>query len=153
MSILLSRGCEYGLQAMIYLASRNSSKPILKQEIASALDIPAHFLGKILQNLARAGILISHKGKTGGFLLGKKADEIFPYDVIEAIDGKDFFKGCVLGFTECNPERPCPIHFEWEKVHGQVILMLKSKNILELSESLHKKMEFIQKIQSLVKKS
>ena len=86
MSIGMSRGCEYALQALIYLAAQPVDKPVLQRDISGDLNIPSHFLGKILQQLVRHGFLVSHKGKGGGFLLARTADDITLSEVIKSVD-------------------------------------------------------------------
>ncbi len=144
--MLLSRGCEYGLQAILYLASLNSTKPVLQRDIAQALKIPNHFLGKILQILVRSGILISYKGKTGGFALAKNPNEIFPMQIVQSIDGENFLQNCILGFSGCTQKEPCPFHEQWKAIKGKILLLFKEKSIGELSQNLHGKLDTIESV-------
>ena len=73
MSVFLSKSCEYGLQAILYLSHKSSAEPLTLHDIADNLDVPRHFLSKILQSLARDGIVVSHRGIKGGFRLAKPA--------------------------------------------------------------------------------
>lgn len=143
MSIILSKGCEYALQAVIFLATQSSNTPITQREISEALNIPRHFLGKILQLLARHQIVISYKGKTGGFVLGRPAKDIFPFHVIKAIDGANFLDQCVLGFPRCDDDCPCPVHDEWKRAKEIINQMLRNKNIEQLSKKIDIKLKFI----------
>lgn len=143
MSIIFTRGCEYGLQAMLYLASKPRNTPIFQRDISDALSIPPHFLGKVLQMLARSGLVVSQKGKSGGFLLAKPAKEITPYEVIQAIDGPISLDGCVLGFPGCSDDVPCPVHPQWKKIKGGLIRMLENKNLAQLSKEMSSKLDFV----------
>jgi Rrf2 family protein len=145
MSVMLSRGCEYALQAVIYLAAQPQDSPVLQRDISKALNIPPHFLGKVLQLLSRHQIVISQKGKSGGFLLGKSPDDITPNDIIEAIDGSTFLDDCVLGFPECGDENPCPVHPQWKKAKGIISQMLKNKNVEQLGKEIDVKLDFIKR--------
>ena len=69
---MLSRACEYAIQASLYLAKKPEREYTLTREISKGLSIPHHFLGKIMQTLVKKGILISHKGPKGGLALSKK---------------------------------------------------------------------------------
>lgn len=135
MPILLSKACEYALQSMLFLASQPPHKPIFQRDISTFLGIPPHFLGKVLQALVRNKLVISQRGKAGGFVLGKSPKEITPHDIIEAIEGETFLDGCFLGFPGCSDAHPCPVHVEWQKIRQHVTEMLLEKNLQTLSES------------------
>jgi Rrf2 family protein len=143
MSIILSRGCEYALQAMIYLASQPQDSPILQRDIALALNIPPYFLGKILQLLSHSGLVNSYKGKRGGFILAKPLEEISLYDVVVALDGASFLHGCILGFPGCDDKTPCPVHTQWKTLRQNIIDMLQKESISSLEHDIQPKLEFI----------
>jgi len=151
MPALLSRACEYALQSMLFLASQPPHKPILQRDISKSLGIPPHFLGKVLQALVRNKLVISQRGKSGGFVLGKSPDEITPYQIIEAIEGQTFLDGCFLGFPGCSDTQPCPVHVEWQKIKTHVSEMLQEKNLQVLSRELYIRLEEINFDQSIPK--
>lgn len=146
MPIIFTKGCEYALQAMIYLASQPQNTPIFQRDISTALNIPRHFLGKILQSLSRNGLVISQKGKTGGFVLGKSPTGISPFDIIQAIDGPIFLEECVLGFPGCNDDSPCPVHVQWKQIKEGIIQMLKNKDIEQLSQEIDVKLALVKEL-------
>ena len=67
--MIYSRSAEYAIRAFVHLAQVPEGKYAMVKNIAEQEDIPAHFLAKILQQLARKGLLRSSKGPTGGFAL------------------------------------------------------------------------------------
>ena len=144
--MLLSRSCEYALQAVIYLAAKTKDTPIFQQDISRALNIPPHFLGKILQVLTHHQIVTSRKGKKGGFLLAKPSEAIYLYDIIKVIDGPNFLDRCVLGFPGCSDTSPCPVHIEWIKAKKIIIDMLSNRTIEELSRVIDIKLNFIKSL-------
>jgi len=77
------------------------------KQIAEQCDIPAHFLAKILQQMARKGFLRSSKGPTGGFCLRMPAAEISMLQLVDTIDGLTDYERCPGGMTECNDSAPC----------------------------------------------
>jgi len=111
-----------------------AGKLTLIKEIADSLDIPVHFLAKILQNLSKSGILVSHKGPNGGFALAKPASEISLMQVVTAIDGWDFVTKCVVGFPECSDDNPCPLHHYWGKIRTEIQKMLMNESIAEIAK-------------------
>ncbi|MBR9978266.1 MAG: Rrf2 family transcriptional regulator [Bacteroidetes bacterium] len=138
MSIIFSRACEYGIQATLYIATQPDRRVGIK-EIASELSIPVHFLAKILQSLSEKGVLSSFKGVHGGFTLQRAPGSIHLIDVVEAIDGLDFFDSCVLGFPGCGTGKPCPVHDRWGKVRTTIREMLSTDSLLDLLPSSKEK--------------
>ncbi len=84
--MLLTRASEYALLSLDVI--RNSDVPMGAEQLATNLCIPKSFLAKILQSLAKQGILESRKGAYGGFILAKEIDTISVHDVILAAEGK-----------------------------------------------------------------
>jgi Rrf2 family iron-sulfur cluster assembly transcriptional regulator len=84
--MLLTRASEYALLSLD--AIRRSDAPIGAEQLANELCIPKSFLAKILQSLAKKGILESRKGAHGGFILAKEVNEISVNDIIFAAEGK-----------------------------------------------------------------
>lgn len=146
MSILLSRSCEYAIQSILYIASMGNDTPVQQREISKTLNIPSPFLGKILQSLVHSKILVSQKGKSGGFLLVKPAKEIYLYEIMKIVEGDNFLEGCFLGFPGCNDDAPCPLHNHWKKAKENILELLKKSNLEELSKGLESKIREIAKL-------
>ncbi len=138
MSIIFSRQCEYALQATMYLALRPAGQMTSIKELTKKLNIPYHFLGKILQDLTYKGLLNSQKGPTGGFALAMPANDITLFHIIDAIDGNDFMNKCVMGFPECSGKNPCAVHDKWGGLRDGVYNMLVSKNIAQMAKEMKK---------------
>lgn len=134
---MFSTSCHYGLQAMLYLALHyKEGENIDLNTIADELNIPKHFLSKILQVLVKNKLLNSMKGPTGGFRLVKKPEQINLIDIIEAIDGLDIFNQCGIGFKNCDDEHPCPIHNEYKPVRNRIQFLFESKTLEDLAEDV-----------------
>jgi len=84
--MLLTRASEYALLALDII--RKSEKPKGAEQLSIELCIPKSFLAKILQGLAKEGILESKKGAHGGFILVKKSSEISIATIVIAAEGK-----------------------------------------------------------------
>jgi len=139
MTVIFSKKCEYGIQAVLYLAAREKGTLVSAEEISKVLKIPREFISKILQSLRESGLILSSKGKSGGFTLAKDPSRVKLLDVVAAIDGLDMFDNCVLGFPECTPTHPCPVHDTWGTLRTQAYDMLNSETIDKLKEqTLHK---------------
>jgi Rrf2 family transcriptional regulator, iron-sulfur cluster assembly transcription factor len=138
MSIIFSKGCEYAIQATLFIGTQEGRRVGIR-EIAFTLDIPVHFLAKILQTLSEKGVLASFKGTSGGFTLSRPAVNIHLIDIVEAIDGLDFFDHCVLGFPNCGSGHPCPVHEKWGAIRKVIHEMLSSDTVQDLLPASHEK--------------
>ncbi|MEW5815114.1 MAG: Rrf2 family transcriptional regulator [Spirochaetota bacterium] len=138
--MLLSRSCEYALQAVIFLSSQPTKSPLLQKHISDALKIPSSFLGKILQNLSHHNIVASKKGKSGGFFISASPENLTLYDVVVIMDGSTFLDKCILGFPGCHDKCPCPVHHKWIKIKTVILQMLKEKTVGELSKKINVKL-------------
>lgn len=129
MTVIFSKKCEYGLQAILYLSTMGKNAVLSADEIARKLNIPKEFISKILQSLTDSGIVLSKKGKSGGFALAKDPRRIRLIDIVAAIDGLAIFDSCVLGFPNCNPDNPCPLHEKWGQLRTKAYGMLTDETI------------------------
>jgi Rrf2 family protein len=138
MSIFFSRQCEYALQAVMYLALSSNGESTSIKELTEKLQIPYHFLAKILQDLTYKGLLESHKGPAGGFKLRKNGQEITALQIVEAIDGVDFKDKCLLGFPDCSSTLPCAAHEKWHVLREEIYGMLANKKITDMAREMKK---------------
>ena len=140
---MLSATCKYGIRAVIFIASRpdRKSNTGLKQ-IADELNIPQPYLAKILQILARKKILHSAKGPHGGFYILKPADELTLMDIIEAIDGGEFFDSCYVTGERCNFDKPdkglCVLHNDLRKEKERMSKFFSSKTIESIVRQINR---------------
>ncbi|MEN8194506.1 MAG: Rrf2 family transcriptional regulator [Bacteroidota bacterium] len=134
MTVIFSKKCEIGLQAVLYLATEGKNKLFNAQQIADKVKQPKEFVSKVLQTLTKSGIVGSKKGKNGGFFLAKKAKKIRLIEIVEVIDGLDVFDNCVLGFSGCSSEEPCPVHDKWGALRDQAYNMLSEETLEELKD-------------------
>ena len=131
------------MQAVLFLAAKETGSVVSAEKISQILKIPREFISKILQSLRDSGIISSTKGKFGGFCLAKPSSEIKLIDIVEAIDGLEMFNSCVIGFPECSPDTPCPVHDSWGALRTQAFEMLSNETLDKLKEKT------LNKIQSL----
>ncbi len=143
MSALFSKSCKYGFQAVLYLATQESVRPLRLKDIASALHLPYDFLSKIFQKLSRGGIVRSQKGQHGGFVLARSAETITLNDIVVAIDGVDSHNQCVLGFPGCSDLQSCSAHSYWKAILQIVAQMLNEKNVADLSRGIEAKIALL----------
>lgn len=142
--MLLTKSSEYGLRAVLYLASKHDQGIRYgTKTIAKDLILPEHFLGKILQKLVRKRIISSIKGRNGGFFIEEESLKIPVINVIEAIDGTSSFHACGLGLPQCNDEKPCPIHEDYGVFRDGFYKILSEKSIGDYKKDIDSGKSFI----------
>ncbi len=135
MTVIFSKKCELGLQAVLYLSTLAQGETASAVDISRKMNVPKEFVAKVLQSLTASGIVDSRKGKSGGFFLARPASDIRLIDIVKAIDGLGVFEKCVLGFPGCTIEKPCPLHYKWGRIRDEAFAMLSTETLKDLNES------------------
>jgi len=115
---MLSKTAEYALRGVVRLA-RESGANLTTEELAHDTGIPAGYLSKVLQALARKGLVISRKGLGGGFRLARKPEAISVLEVVNAVDPIQHVRTCPLGL-EHHGATLCPLHRRLDAITTQV---------------------------------
>jgi len=137
--MIYSRSSEYAIRAFMHLAQVPDGKFVMVKQIAEQENIPAHFLAKILQQLARKGLVRSSKGPTGGFSLRTPPSEIALVQIVEALDGLAEYQKCVSGLSECTDDAPCGMHDSWKALRSRIMEYLEQTTIADLVRALQEK--------------
>jgi Rrf2 family iron-sulfur cluster assembly transcriptional regulator len=116
----LTRAGEYAVRCMLYLSSLGLEKIGNRKEIAKAMDIPAEFLGKIAQQLARAGYIEIVQGPKGGFRLLVAPQEVTLLGVIEAVMGEIYLNDCLMRPDSCYRSPACAVNKVWQTAQQQL---------------------------------
>jgi Rrf2 family protein len=116
----LTRAGEYAVRCMLYLSCLGVDKIGNRMEIAQAMDIPAQFLGKIAQQLARAGYIEIVQGPKGGFRLVLPPEKITLLGVIEAVIGEIYLNDCLMRPESCHRSPTCTVYQVWKKARDQL---------------------------------
>lgn len=130
--MLYSTTCEYAIRALVSLAGETDGGPVLRSDVAESAMLPTAFLGKILNDLVRAEILTSTRGRGGGYRLARPASEIRLLDVKEAIDGLADLERCAVGLDPCSDETPCPLHHDFKHVRRTVREYLHNTTLADI---------------------
>jgi len=130
----LTKKADYGLMAMKHLAEHSHQGAMSAKDVAEHYGIPPEALAKILQRLAKAGLLQSQQGINGGYTLARRATEISAYEVIRAIDGPLFITSCITVRGECDQTQRCTIREPLRKVNQSIEDVLKRITISEMRE-------------------
>jgi Rrf2 family protein len=130
----LTKKADYGLMALKYLAEQPDAIARSAKDIAEAYHIPPPLLAKILQTLAKAGLLVSHAGTNGGYSLSRPAEEISAFEVIRAIDGPLFITSCITIHGACDLAGHCTIKEPLRKVNDSIKELLSAIRLSDLAE-------------------
>ena len=141
--MMYSNTCSYAIRAMSRLAAIRPDSYVRIQEVCEGSDLPAHFVSKIFRELVRAGLLTSAKGRGGGFALAKRPNQIRLYDIVDAVDGVEPYKSCVVGLAKCDDTQPCPQHEQFKPVRLEILNYLNSTTLDQMGEALSRKLELI----------
>lgn len=133
--MLYSKSAEYAIQAMIYLAEKESPDPIMISEIAKAYNIPQQFLAKIAQTLVKHRLIVAIRGRNGGIKLARPASEIYLDQIVYAVDGTPpEQEQCVIGLDYCSDSAPCPLHHKWKVIREEIREMLVAEDLSHLAK-------------------
>jgi len=130
----LTRAADYAVRVMIHLAGLPPASRVSRSELSVAAECPEQFLSKVLQNLTRAGLVISHRGNTGGFELEESHRFASLLQVIEAIEGPIRLNLCLTSDHACNRQGWCPAHPVWANAQEAMVKVLGATNISELAK-------------------
>jgi Rrf2 family protein len=130
----LTKKADYALMAMKHLAEHAGPAALSAKDVADAYGIPPEALAKILQRLAKAGLLHSQHGIKGGYTLARAPHTISAFEVIQAIDGPLFITSCVTVRGECGQSDRCNIREPLRKVNDSIEAVLRRIKVSHMRE-------------------
>lgn len=140
---MISQALDYALRSMVYLASHPGNGFSGVREIAEQIEVSRTYLGKILNQLAKAGYLRSTTGPGGGFALAREPENITLYEIMTTIDAhENLADRCLLGLAACSDENPCPIHTTWKMCRNSLLTEMRRTT---LADALKTSWPFFQK--------
>ena len=128
----LTRAGEYAVRCVLYLSKKGKGVLVSRKEVAEYAVIPTHFLAKIAQELAKAGMVEIRQGARGGFILLMDPGEITLLQVIETVIGEIFLNDCVIRPQSCEASSNCSVHRVWMTARDQLRSTLGSVTFAEL---------------------
>lgn len=124
--MLLSRGGDYAIRAMVDLASRPAEERTITQGIAGRQQIPPAFLSKVLASLTQAGLIRTHRGAAGGVGLARSPERISLLEVVEAVQGPIILNECTNPYRTCPLEDTCTVSQTWREAQKNLKELLGS---------------------------
>lgn len=132
----LTRAADYAVRVMIHMAGLPPGTRTSRTELAHAAGCPDQFLSKVLQDLTRAGLVVSHRGNTGGFELPAVRDTATVLEVVEAVEGPLRLNVCLTHEHACDRQQWCPAHGMWMRAQEALVGVLRNTSIAELAKQV-----------------
>lgn len=126
-----TKRADYGLMAIHYIAFHQEDGAVSSKRISETFNIPHELLAKILQRLAKKGLIESHNGPRGGYVLTKAPQDVTVGQVIRALEGPINIVSCLEDldcpqFPRCNLRRPV------QKIQASITYLLDTMTLAEL---------------------
>jgi Rrf2 family protein len=134
MEMQLTRAADYAIRVMTHLAAMPSGTRFSRTELAEVAGCPEQFLSKVLQNLTRAGLVVSHRGNTGGFELPDTQRSVSVLEVVEAVEGPIHLNLCLGADAACPRQPSCAAHVIWFDAQRAMTDVLRATSISQLAE-------------------
>lgn len=133
----ISTRSEYGVRLLIVLARAGDAGPLSLNQVARAEKLPHDYLEQLVGDLRRAGLLTASRGQSGGYRLGRSAEEISVADVVRAVEGSVMEMPCAGTATleACDRPQPCSVHDVYQRLFESVDGALASSTLAELAAS------------------
>lgn len=132
----LSKKIDYGLLAMNYIALSRDTASVNTKRIADEYHIPVELLAKVLQRLAKKGLIVSQNGPKGGYALARSASEITVSEIIEAIEGPVMLTTCSLSGKRddaCDQWAWCNLRSPLHKIQDGIRKLLQGMTLAEMA--------------------
>jgi FeS assembly SUF system regulator len=130
----LSKKADYALIAAKHLARNGQDQSCSASEISERYGISAPLMAKVLQKLARGGVVVARHGSSGGYRLAREASRISALDVISAVDGPVLITSCVTSHGDCEATLLCSVREPLRRVNDTIVQVLGKVTISQMSE-------------------
>lgn len=130
----LSKKADYGLIALKHLATHNDQGAFSAADIAEAYKISAPLMAKVLQRLAKSGLVAARHGSSGGYTLARHPSTITALEVINVIDGPLSITSCVTHRGECDQTSTCTVREPLRRVNESILQLLKHVTVSQMAD-------------------
>ena len=133
-----SKTSEYSFRILGFMAIEED-KLYSAEVLNRNLDIPFRYLRKHLTKLTKSGLLVSYRGKSGGYKIARDLDQISLFDILEATGEKTYQHDCIFGFDNCVFGDRCYLHSKWVEIQKNIDEMLKSTTLEDMKNTTLKR--------------
>ena len=134
---MLSQKAKYAIKALLVLArAQDQDRPVQARDIAERESIPKKFLDLIFFELRREGLIVSTRGREGGYALAKPAAKISIAEIVRAVDGAlaplpcasvKFYRRC----DDCRDEKTCAVRRLMREVRDAASAILDNRSLAD----------------------
>jgi len=129
----LSNSSQYAIRILAYMADKKDSKLLNATQLAKTLYIPYKFLTKIMTELVKSGLVVSIRGRDGGYKFEKEISEIMVSDILTIFNDSIKDEQCVLGIGFCNGLCKCALHDQWIKPRYLLQKMFEESSLEDIA--------------------
>ncbi|MEO8029727.1 MAG: Rrf2 family transcriptional regulator [Gemmatimonadota bacterium] len=129
---MLSQSAEYAIRLAVELARMRDEQLVGANVLARRLTLPPGYCAKILQTLARQGILVSTRGKRGGFRLARSAADIGLSEIVAPFFDLTPGRRCLIGPHACSDKAVCAVHTSWKAVGADLAAFFRNTTLAML---------------------
>src|SRR6202521_4297202 len=130
----LSKKSDYALIAVRHLATHSAQRSQSAADIAEIYCISAPLLAKVMQRLAKHGLVTARHGSSGGYQLARHPKDISALEVISAVDGPMMITSCVTSHGACDQSSTCTVREPLRKVNESIVQVLRKVSISQMTE-------------------
>jgi Rrf2 family transcriptional regulator, iron-sulfur cluster assembly transcription factor len=131
--MIISSTTGYALRILIQMV-QDKQKIVSANTLHEILGIKKQYLRRLLTDLAKKGFVKSSRGPNGGFEFARDPNQIYVYEVIDAIEGFASFEGCLLGVKDCNQSPQCVMHSIWADAREMMLRTFRSTTLSALKK-------------------
>jgi Rrf2 family protein len=131
----MTKKIDYAFLALHVLLNQKDESVLRVTEISKVWSVPQKFLSKIMKDLVDAEIVRSKYGPGGGYVLGKKPEDITFRNVIEAVEGPIYLLKCIKEDPGCEHFDTCPQINAWSELQQDLVKLLESKTLEALVDA------------------
>lgn len=128
---MFNQTTEYALRIIAHLAAHYGEAGVTTRDIAAVTKVPESYLSKVLQELARAGLIKSQRGPNGGSVLARDPADVNLYDVVQAVSPIRRITTCPLGLKS-HGVNLCPLHKRLDNALALVEDAFRSSTLADL---------------------
>jgi Rrf2 family protein len=133
--VQLTRGCEYAIRGLVFLAKEDREDPVLLADIAEGIGAPTNYLSNIFQILSRLGLVTSHRGAKRGYTLARTPGEISIREIVEGMEGPITISSCNMDRGWCEPDKDCAMFRFWNEMQDIVVQKLEKTSLAKLTNA------------------
>ncbi len=132
--MFLSKTTTYAIRILIFMAT-DTQQLFSAQYLYEKLNISNRYLRRLLTDLTKHGFVTSLRGRNGGFVFARSLDTIYLSEIIEAVEGTNFFGTCIMGFTDCKLSPVCAMHHQWLEIRNNMTKTFSTTSLLDIKNT------------------